>query len=280
MLARRLGKGPIGIALLATVLAAATLAAWLAPFDPNDQDILNSLLPPLSRGEEGAIHWLGTDRLGQDVLSRIIYGGRVSLIVGFGAVGTSALVGIALGMAAGFLGRAIESAVLVASDIVLSIPFILLALVLMSALGASLVNLIIAFAVVRWAQFARITYALSLELREKEYVLTCRASGISLPRTLIVHVLPNMAGPLMVVATLELAYAILMEAGLSFLGLGAPPEIPSWGGMLQEGRNDLDIAWWLTTAPGVAIMLTAIGYNFVGDWIRDRLDPRLQGILR
>jgi peptide/nickel transport system permease protein len=280
MLARALGKGPVGLALLAAVLAAALLARWLAPFDPNEQDILNGLLPPLSRGEDGAVHWLGTDRLGQDVLSRIIYGGRVSLIVGFGAVGTSALVGIALGMAAGFCGRAIESAVLVASDIVLSIPFILLALVLMSVLGASLVNLIIAFAVVRWAQFARITYALSLELREKEYVLTCRASGISLPRTLIVHVLPNMAGPLMVVATLELAYAILMEAGLSFLGLGAPPEIPSWGGMLQEGRNDLDIAWWLTTAPGLAIMLTAIGYNFIGDWIRDRLDPRLQGILR
>jgi peptide/nickel transport system permease protein len=223
---------------------------------------------------------LGTDRLGQDVMSRIIYGTRVSLTVAFGAVGVSALIGIPLGLAAGFMNRSVESLVLVATDIVLSIPFILLALVLMSVLGASLTNLIIAFAVVRWAQFARVTYSLSLELREKEYILSCKAAGISLPRTLAVHVLPNMVGPLMVVATLELAYAILMESGLSFLGLGAPPETPSWGGMLQEGRNELDTAWWLTAAPGIAIMATAIGYNFVGDWIRDRLDPRLQGVLR
>jgi len=275
-----LRKGVVGVAILGIVIAAALLAPWIAPFDPNDQDILGSLAHPLTRADNGVLHLLGTDRLGQDVLSRIIYGSRVSLIVAIGAVTSAALIGVPLGMAAGFLGRAVESVVLAASDIVLSIPFVLLALVLMSVLGASLVNLIFAFAVVRWAQFARITYSLSLELREKEYVVTCKAAGIGLLRTLVVHVLPNMAGPLMVIATLELAYAILMEAGLSFLGLGAPPEIPSWGGMLQEGRNDLDVAWWLTTAPGIAIMLTVIGYNFIGDWIRDRLDPRLQGILR
>lgn len=273
-------KGIAGLAILAVVTLAALLAYWISPFDPNEQAILQSLAPPLTPGEGGSLHLLGTDRLGQDVLSRVIYGSRVSLIVALGAVGASAAAGIPLGLAAGFLGRGPESLVLVATDIVLSIPFVLLALVLMSVLGASLVNLIIAFALVRWAQFARITYSLSLEIREKEYVLICRAAGISLLRTLVVHVLPNMVGPLMVVATLELAYAILMEAGLSFLGLGAPPETPSWGGMLQEGRNDLDVAWWLTTAPGVAIMLTAIGYNFVGDWIRDRLDPRLQGLIR
>jgi peptide/nickel transport system permease protein len=273
-------KGLVGLVILAALVAAALLAPWISPFDPNEQDILNSLAPPLVAGSEGGVHLLGTDRLGQDIMSRIIYGTRVSLIVAFGAVGSSALIGVPLGLAAGFLGRTAESLVLVATDIVLSIPFVLLALVLMSVLGASLTNLIIAFAVVRWAQFARVTYALSLELREKEYVLACKAAGISLPRTLAVHVLPNMVGPLLVIATLELAYAILMESGLSFLGLGAPPETPSWGGMLQEGRNDLDIAWWLTTAPGIAIMLTAIGYNFLGDWIRDRLDPRLQGIVR
>jgi len=273
-------KGFAGLAILAVILLAAVLAPWISPFDPNEQGILNGLAPPLTRGEGGLLHLFGTDRLGQDVLSRVIYGSRVSLIVALGAVGASALVGIPLGLAAGFLGRGFESLVLAATDIVLSIPFVLLALVLMSALGASLGNLILAFALVRWAQFARITYSLSLEIREKEYVLVCRAAGISQLRTLVVHVLPNMVGPLMVVATLELAYAILMEAGLSFLGLGAPPETPSWGGMLQEGRSDLDVAWWLTTIPGIAIMLTAIGYNFIGDWIRDRLDPRLQGLLR
>ncbi|MBL8701731.1 MAG: ABC transporter permease [Alphaproteobacteria bacterium] len=273
-------KGIFGIVILGCVVALAAFSPWLAPFDPNDQDILGSLLHPLARGEDGRLHLLGTDRLGQDVLSRVVYGSRVSLVVGIGAVGAAMAIGVPIGLAAGFLGRWAEALALVASDIVLSIPFVLLALVLMSVLGASLVNLIIAFAAVRWAQFARITYALSLELREKEYVLTCKAAGIGMTRTLVVHVLPNMVGPLLVVATLELAYAILMEAGLSFLGLGAPPETPSWGGMLQEGRNDLDIAWWLTTAPGLAIMLTAIGYNFVGDWLRDRLDPRLQGLLR
>lgn len=275
-----LNKGVIGLAILAAVVAAALLAPWIAPFDPNDQDVFASLAAPLTRSGNGAIHLLGTDRLGQDVLSRIIYGTRVSLIVAIGAVAAAALIGVPLGLAAGFFGRLTESLVLAATDIVLSIPFVLLALVLMSVLGASLQNLIVAFAMVRWTQFARITYSVSLELREKEYVLTCKAAGISLLRTLVVHVLPNMAGPLMVVGTLELAYAILMEAGLSFLGLGAPPETPSWGGMLQEGRNDLDFAWWLTTAPGVAIMVTVIGYNFIGDWIRDRLDPHLQGILR
>jgi peptide/nickel transport system permease protein len=273
-------KAEIGGAILLLVLASALLAPVIAPFDPNAQDILNSLAPPLAQGSEGGVHYLGTDRLGQDITSRIIYGARVSLIVAFGAVGASSLIGIPFGLAAGFGGRVAESAVLVAADIVLSIPFILLALVLMSVLGASLTNLIIAFAVVRWAQFARLTYALSLELREREYVLACKAGGIGIVRTLLVHVLPNMFGPLCVVAMLELAYAILMESGLSFLGLGAPPETPSWGGMLQEGRNELDTAWWLTASPGLAIMATAIGCNFVGDWLRDRLDPRTQGVLR
>ncbi|MCM0018388.1 MAG: ABC transporter permease [Tagaea sp.] len=273
-------KGIAGFAILGLVLAAALLAPWLSPYDPNEQDILNGLAAPLAPGDDGLLHYMGTDRLGHDVLSRVVYGSRVSLIVAFGAVAISACVGVPLGLLAGFYGRAAESAVLVATDIVLSIPFVLLALVLMSVLGASLFNLIVAFALVRWAQFARIAYSLSLEIREKEYVLVCRAAGISRFRTLTVHVLPNMAGPLMVVATLELAYAILMEAGLSFLGLGAPPEVPSWGGMLQEGRNDLNIAWWLTTFPGLAIMITVIGYNFLGDWLRDRLDPRLQGIFK
>ena len=183
-------------------------------------------------------------------------------------------------MAAGFLGRTVESVVLVLADMILSIPFILLALVVMSVLGASLPHLVLAFASVRWAQFARVSYALSLELRDRDFVVACRAGGIGLFRTLTVHVLPNMIGPIIVIATLELAFAILMESGLSFLGLGAPPETPSWGGLLQEGRDELDTAWWITVAPGLAIMATTIGWNFLGDWIRDRTDPRLQGALR
>ena len=274
------GKGAIGFAILATMLASALLARWIAPMDPNEQDILNGLAPPFSHGEGGSFAILGTDRLGQDVASRIIYGSRVSLIVAFGAVGLSAVIGIAAGCVAGFMGRVAQSLVLTAADIVLSIPFVLLALALISALGAGLVNVIVAFAMVRWAQFARITYALALEIREREWFQACRAGGIGFARTMLVHVLPNMSGPLLVVASLELAYAILMESGLSFLGLGVPPEIPSWGGMLQEGRNEMETAWWLTALPGTAIMLAAIGFNFLGDWLRDRLDPGLQQVLR
>lgn len=273
-------KGVIGFAILAAMLAAALLARWIAPTDPNEQDILNGLAAPFSRGETGNVAILGTDRLGQDVLSRIIYGARVSLIVAFGAVGLSAVIGIAAGCVAGFMGRVAQSLVLTATDIVLSIPFVLLALALISALGAGIVNVIVAFAMVRWAQFARITYALALEIREREWFQACRAGGIGFGRTMLVHVLPNMSGPLLVVASLELAYAILMESGLSFLGLGVPPEVPSWGGMLQEGRNEMETAWWLTTLPGTAIMLAAIGFNFLGDWLRDRLDPGLQQVLR
>jgi peptide/nickel transport system permease protein len=272
-------KPAIGAAILLLVVAAALLAPAIAPYDPNDQDILNSLAPPFGPGEAG-LHLLGTDRLGQDVLSRLIYGARVALIVAFGAVGSSALIGVPLGLAAGFLGRAAQSVILVATDIVLSIPFILLALVMMAVMGAGLPNLILAFALVRWAQFARVTYALSLELRERDFVLACRAGGIGLPRTLFVHVLPNLLGPLIVVATLELAYAILAESGLSFLGLGAPPEIPSWGGMLQDGRNEIDTAWWLTVCPGLCIMATTIACNFLGDGLRDRLDPRTAGVVQ
>jgi peptide/nickel transport system permease protein len=272
-------KPMFGIAVLALVIACAVLAPLIAPYDPNEQDILNSLAAPFSLGE-GGLHLLGTDRLGQDILSRIIFGTRVALVVAFGAAGASALIGVPLGMVAGFMGRTAESIVIVLADMILSIPFILIALVIMSVLGASLANLVICFAAVRWAQFARVTYALSLELREKDYVTACRAGGVSLGRTLVLHVLPNMLGPITVIATLELAYAILMESGLSFLGLGAPPEVPSWGGMLQEGRDELDTAWWLTTSPGLAIMATAVACNFLGDWIRDRLDPRTQGVLR
>jgi peptide/nickel transport system permease protein len=274
------GKGVIGFAILAAMLASALLARWIAPMDPNEQDILNGLAAPFSYGEAGRLSILGTDRLGQDVLSRIIYGSRVSLIVAFGAVGLSAVIGIAAGWVAGFMGRLAQSLVLTAADIVLSIPFVLLALALISALGAGLVNVIAAFAMVRWAQFARITYALALEIREREWFQACRAGGIGFSRTMLVHVLPNMSGPLLVVASLELAYAILMESGLSFLGLGVPPEIPSWGGMLQEGRNEMETAWWLTALPGTAIMLAAIGFNFLGDWLRDRLDPGLRQVLR
>ena len=273
-------KGGIGAVVLAAMIAAAVLAPLLAPFDPNDQDIMNGLAAPLTGAEGGGAHVFGTNRLGEDVLSRIIFGARVSLTVAFAAVAVSGLIGSTLGCLAGFAGPRLQSIVLVATDTVLSIPFVLLALALIAAIGPSITSVIIALVIVRWAQFARLGYTLTLEVRERDFILACRAIGASAPRTILRHVLPNIGGPLLVVATLELAYAILAESGLSFLGLGVPPEIPSWGGMLQEGLNEIDTAWWLTTTPGIAIMLTAIGFNFLGDWLRDRLDPGLQQSLR
>jgi peptide/nickel transport system permease protein len=163
-----------------------------------------------------------------------------------------------------------------AVDIVLAVPFILLALVFMTVFGPNLANLVLVLVGARWVQFARVGYGLVLDVREREYIQACVVSGVSTTDILFRHVLINIAGPLLVVATLEVGFVILMEAGLSFLGLGTPPEIPSWGGMLQEGRALINVAWWLTTLPGLAIMLTVVGCNFVGDWLRDRLDPRTE----
>jgi len=269
-------KGAAGMLILAVVLGCALFAPWIAPHDPNRQDLLNTVAPPLWTQSGSATHPLGTDRLGQDILSRIIYGSRVSLLTACAVVAGAGALGTILGLFAGFFGTLVQNLIMRLVDVVLAIPFILLALVLLSVLGPSLFTLVMAFIAVRWVQFTRIAFAQTLEVREREYVLAARACGLSRLVTLFRHVLPNILGPLLVVATLELGYVILMEAGLSFLGLGTPPEIPSWGGMLQEGRAQINIAWWLTTFPGLAIMLTVLGFNFVGDWLRDRLDPRTE----
>ncbi len=269
-------KGATGAVILLGVLLAAVGAPWLSPHDPNAQDLLAAIAPPAMAGGEPE-HWLGTDRLGQDVLSRIIYGSRVSLITAFAAVAGSAVIGTLLGLFAGYLGGWVATVIMRLVDIVLAIPFILLALVFMTVFGPSLINVIIAFIAARWVQYTRIVYGLVLELREREFVQACIAAGLSTPDILLRHVLINVAGPLLVLATLELGFVILIESGLSFLGLGTPPEIPSWGGMLQEGRALINVAWWLTTFPGIAIMITVIGFNFIGDWLRDQLDPRTGG---
>lgn len=274
-LLRRLdAKGAIGLAILVIVLLTALAAPWLAPVDPNAQDLTSPLLPPAWAAGGDPAHFLGTDQLGEDVLSRIIYGARVSLSVGVVAVLGSGTLGSLLGLIAGYFGGWLGGAIMRVVDIVLAVPFILLALVFMTVFGPSLVNLVIVLVLARWVQFTRIGYGLVLEVREREYIQACIVSGLSVRDILLRHVLINVSGPLLVVATLEVGFVILMEAGLSFLGLGTPPEIPSWGGMLQAGRTVINIAWWLTTFPGLAIMLTVIGFNFVGDWLRDRLDPR------
>lgn len=272
----RLGlKGVGGFAILSVVLAVAVFAPYVSPHDPNQQDLVKGLRPPSWEPRGEAAHLLGTDRLGRDILSRIIYGSRVSLVVAVVSVLLSAGFGTILGLLAGYLGRITQNVVMRTVDIVLALPFMLLALVVMSVLGKSLTNLILVFAVVTWVQYARVAFAQTLEVREKEFVLASQATGASKLRTMFVHILPNIQSPLIVVATLNLGLVILMESGLSFLGLGTPPEIPSWGGMLQDGRSYLNFAWWLTTFPGLAIVLTVMGFNLVGDWLRDRFDPKI-----
>ena len=267
-------KGRIGFAIIGAVLLCALFAAWIAPHDPNQQDLLLSVLPPAWSATGDPEHFLGTDKLGQDILSRIIYGSRVSLITACSVVIVSGSVGTLLGLLAGYCGRIVQNVIMRLVDIMLSVPFILLALVVLTVLGPSQLNLILAFVLVRWVQYTRIAFGQTLEVKERDFIVASKACGASHPGIILRHVLPNILSPLLVIVTLELGFVILMESGLSFLGLGTPPEIPSWGGMLQEGRAQINIAWWLTTFPGLAIALTVTGFNFVGDWLRDRLDPR------
>ncbi|MEX2540586.1 MAG: ABC transporter permease [Trueperaceae bacterium] len=280
MALRRLRLGPtgiIGLLIVAMVVLCALFAPWLAPFDPNATDLFNTLAPPAWSDGGSTAHLLGTDKIGRDILSRIIYGSRISLITACFAVLGYGVLGTLLGVVAGYSGPLVQNIIMRLVDIMLAIPFILFALVIISVLGSSLVNLIFTFVAIRWVQFTRIAFAQTLEVKERDFVLAARASGAKDSRIVHRYLLPNVMSPVLVVATLELGFVILLESGLSFLGLGVPPKIASWGSMLQEGRNLINLAWWLTTFPGLAIAVTVMGFNFVGDWLRDLLDPRSVG---
>jgi peptide/nickel transport system permease protein len=276
-LARRLSfRAVFGITVLAIMGGAALLAPQIAPWDPGRQMLMKRLRPPAWEARGLREHPLGTDHLGRDILSRIVYGGRISLGVGLSAVTLSAFIGVTLGLLAGFHGGRTDAVVMRVADVFLSIPYILLAMGVVFALGPSLLNVILVMAVTRWVQFARIVRADVLSIREREFVSGARARGNRSLRLLLRHVLPNALTPIIVVATLELAFMIIYESALSFLGLGVQPPTPTWGWMLSDGRNYLATAWWLATFPGLAIMLTVLAVNLLGDWLRDTLDPRLK----
>ncbi len=271
---RRLLKNPAAVAgmliLLAFVLAA-LLAPYLAPADPTAQDLAARLKPP---GAEG--HLLGTDRLGRDILSRLIYGARLSLLVSVTSVLIGLALGLPLGLVSGYAGGKLDDFLMRLGDIQLSLPFIVLVIAVMAALGPSLTNTILVLGVTSWVVYARVVRGSVLSLKEQEFALAARAIGASTPRILLRHLLPSALPPLIVVATLELARIIVSEAALSFLGLsGVPPEIPSWGQMLADGREVLYFGgWWVATFPGVAISLVVLGINLFGDALAEVLDPR------
>ena len=255
--------------LLTVVLVVVALAApLLSPFDPDAQDTSRRLEAPSHQ------HLLGLDDLGRDVLSRILWGARVSLRVGFSVVLLASLIGISLGAISGYFGGVVDTVIMRITDILLAFPGILLAIALVAVLGPSLNNVILALATIGWVSYARLVRGQVLKVREMEYVTAAKALGARSPRVIVLHVLPNVMNPVIVMATLGLAGAILAEAALSFLGLGVQPPTPSWGAMLTAGRRYLGLANHLAIFPGAAIMLAVMGLNFLGDGLIDALDPK------
>ncbi len=265
----------VGFVLLMAAVAAA--APWLAPHDPVRQSLRARLRAPTLEGPDGKAHLLGTDHLGRDVLSRVIHGARVSLLVGFAAVLVGGAIGSVLGIVAGFRGGWADSVIMTLADAQLAFPFILLAIGIIAVLGPSFPTLVVVIGLSGWVSYARILRSQVLSLRSREFVDAVHALGGSVLRIVVRHVLPNVLSSLVVIATLELARAIVLEATLSFLGLGVQPPTPSWGGMVHEGREYLDSAWWISTWPGLVLMATSIVVSRTGDWLRDLLDPTLKG---
>ncbi len=270
----------LALFILMLVGLAAVIGPSVAPKDPNRQDIIARLQRPFEAERSGEVEFiLGTDSLGRDVLSRVIYGARISLLVGFIAVAIGGSLGVALGIIAGYFGGRVDSLIMRVGDIQLAFPFILLAIMFLVVLGPGVVNLVLILGIGQWVTYARIARAQTISQREKEYVEAARALGATTGRILFRSILPNILAPLIVIASFNIASVILSEAALSFLGLGVPPTVPTWGGMLAESRDQLLAGrWWLAIFPGTAIMLTVLSFNILGDWLRDFLDPRLQGV--
>jgi peptide/nickel transport system permease protein len=276
---RKLVRRPpalFGLVCLMTVVIWAVMPGLFAPLDPLAQDLDRYLKPPGYEDAQGRTYWLGTDRQGRDILSRIIWGARISLFVGIATVLVSGIIGVALGLLAGFFGGKLDAVISRIVDTALAIPFILLAMALIAILGASLQNIILAIALRTWIVYARVVRGEVLSLKEHEFITGARAMGCRTPRILVVYLLPNVLSSAIVVGTLYLGRMIIIEASLSFLGVGVPPPTPTWGGMLSDGRAFLDTAWWIAFFPGVVLMLTVLGVNLLGDWLRDVLDPRMK----
>jgi dipeptide transport system permease protein len=266
----------LGLVVVIAVLAMAALAPWIAPYAPDLTNTAAFLRPPAWTEGGSASYLLGTDAIGRDILSRLIWGGRLSLTIGLAVVALSIVTGIVLGMVAGFARGATEIAIMRLMDIILTLPSLLLAIVIVAILGPGLMNAMLAVAVVVLPHYVRITRAAVIAETAKDYVTAARLSGAGLPRLMFVEVLPNCAAPLIVQASLGVSTAILDAAALGFLGLGAQPPSPEWGTMLADAREFVLRAWWVVTFPGVMILVTVLAFNLLGDGLRDALDPKLK----
>ncbi len=264
-----------GLVIVFMVVIGALFGQWLIPFDPDAQNIMLRLKPPLFSGPTG-LHLLGTDALGRDIFSRLVIGARVSLLVGVASVVISGVVGVTFGLIAGYEEKYAGRFLMAVTDIQLAIPFLVLALAVAAVVGPSLWNIIAILGLTNWVQYARVVRSEVLALRRREYIQAAHTMGISVPMILIRHLLPNVMSTVIVISSLLVAKMILFESSLSFLGLGVPPQTPTWGTMIADGRNYVGNAWWVATFPGLSIFLTVIGINLIGDRLRDMLDPRLR----
>jgi peptide/nickel transport system permease protein len=265
-----------GLMVVTVVVLAAVFAPLISPFDPLAQDISQRLKEPGWQDAQGRVHPLGTDHLGRDILARVIYGSRIALLVGLAAVLISGILGMAIGLVAGYFGGKVDDVLMRLADVQLAFPFILLAIAVIGVLGPNLRNIIVVIGVSSWVVYARVVRGEVLSIREREFVQAAIALGGGSTRILVRHILPNAFTPWLVVATLDMARVVVLESALSFLGLGVQPPTPTWGGMLADGRVYLSTAWWLATFPGLAILVTVLGINLFGDGLRDTLDPRLK----
>lgn len=276
---RRLFKskpGMAGVIIVILVVLMAVFAQQLAPHDPQRINLRAKTLP-LWFMEGGTSEYpLGTDKLGRDILSRLIFGSRISLLVGFASVLLGAGIGTFLGLISGFFGGRVDSIISWLMNVQLSFPFVLLALFIMAATGGGLATLVVVLAIGVWVRYGRVMRGQVLSVKENTYVIAAKSAGVSLGRILGRHVLPNSFSPIIVIASFTMAETILAEAGLSFLGLGVDPSVPSWGQMLSDGRDHIQSAWWIALIPGLSISLTVLGINLFGDWLRDYLDPRMK----
>jgi peptide/nickel transport system permease protein len=258
----------IGLGIAALLLVLTVAAPWIAPYDPYDQDLSSALTPP------SADHLFGADQYGRDILSRVIYGTRTALIAIIVADGLAVVVGGAFGLIAGFAGGRVDTAVMRLTDVLLAFPYLLLALIIVAALGPSLTNSILAIGIIYTPQYARLMRGQVLAVQNADFVWAARSVGARPLRVMLRHVLPNSLSPVVVMATLQAGSVVVETAGLSFLGLGAQPPSPDWGALLADGHSYFLTAWWIATFPGLAIFVVVVGFNLVGDALRDQLDPR------